>query len=104
MSVNKNFERMKQAHAHVCTLYATPRPEEIPPANLEKELNEAMSSELRKAQDALVKAIERRRRDMPIKMEGPYVTQSPVKLLLEEVKDLATTIKQEDNTYYEPSN
>ena len=104
MSINNNFERMKQAHAHLCTLYATPRPEEIPPAKLEEELKEAMS-ELGNAQDALVKGIERRRRDMPLKREGPYVAQSPVKLSLEEVEDLATTIKQEDNiSYYEPTN
>ena len=61
-------------------------------------------SELRKAQDTLVKEIERRR-DKPLKREGPYVAQSPVKLSLKEVEDLATTIKQEDKiSYYEPTN
>ena len=93
-AVDRNIDGMKTAYAVVTTTYSTAS--NAPNAvEVEQDLNDGMQ-ELRRAQDALSKAIDRRSIDIQLsEQEKPLVAISPEQLSQDHVQQLAISIKLE---------
>ena len=92
--IDRNLERVLEAHAYVQQLYDH---SDLPVDKLEDTMDSELQ-ELKKAQDALNKALECRRQDMDLrrqKMAEMNTVKSPVKLSEVEIEDLAHSVKIE---------
>jgi len=101
-SVTRNVERILSAHAKVNHLYQAM---DGSSTTAEKELEEGMH-ELHKAQDALLKAIERRLADIALieheeEQKTALVTTSPVTLSDNELESLIAIEKESQQTPFE---
>ena len=94
-TVDKNVERLKTAHAVVTATYESGS--SVSTAELEHDLNEGMA-ELRRAQEALIKAIKRRSIDTQLfeqEMES-LVVPPPIQLTQDEIGHLIQITKEEN--------
>ena len=90
-AVNRNIDRMKTAHATVTQIYSTASSDH----DIEHDLNEGMH-ELRRAQDALSKSIDRRQVDINVTFveqeTAILIAGPPEQLSHDEVEQMAITI------------
>lgn len=94
MPIERNLTRVLESHAYIQQLHDH---SDLPADKLQENIDSELRV-LKKAQDALSKALESRRQDMDQakrRIAEKQTVQSPVKLSDAEVEDLADTIKAE---------
>ena len=92
--IEKNLKRVLETHAYIQQLCDD---SDLPVDKLENTIDSELQ-ELKKAQDALNKALETRRQDMDQvkrRMAEIHTVKSPVKLSDTEIEDLAHSVKME---------
>ena len=95
--VKKNMERMLQAHASTDDTYSLISQSQEYSTSLESQLTDAVT-ELKKAQDALLKAIERRQMDIDLaEREDVLVASSPEPLSQHEIEAMVKVVKNDDS-------
>ena len=94
MPIERNLTKVLESHAYIQQLHDH---SDLPVDKLQDDIDSEIH-ELKKAQDALNKALESRRQDMDQakrRVAEKHTVQSPVKLSEAEVEDLVNTIKAE---------